>query len=101
MMLPFGSITSITMVTLPGCAFCQETHASTIARAVSALITILVKVRLATSAETVTFASVAGGPTCANALEVIAMSPRKAITVLFIFYSSVSGGPDTTRPTGQ
>src|SRR5579862_5759394 len=53
---------------LPGCCFVHCTQASTIARAVSALIAILLRVFLAASVDIVTFASVAGGPACAHAL---------------------------------
>src|SRR5262249_14600462 len=56
------------METLPGCCFVHCTQASTMARAVSALMAILFRVFLAASLDSVTLASVAGGPTCAHAL---------------------------------
>src|SRR5579864_1183313 len=51
---------------LPGCAFVHSTQASTMALAVSALMTAFIKVRLATSEDTVTLLNGAGVVPCAH-----------------------------------
>src|ERR1700686_2787386 len=68
MISPVGESTKMTMDWFPGCAFCQSTQALTIALAVSALITAFIKVRLATSSDTVTLLNGAGVAPCAQAL---------------------------------
>ena len=60
MMSPVGETTKTTIDMFPGCAFCHSTQASTMALAVSALITAFINVRLATAFDTVTLLNGAG-----------------------------------------
>src|SRR5436309_9491732 len=65
-------------------SFEYATQASTMALAVSALICILVNVRLAASPDNVTFASGAGLPPCAQALAETNMNTTAHTRILFM-----------------
>src|SRR5579862_519994 len=60
MIWPVGESTKMAIDTFPGCALVQSTQASTMALAVSALMTAFINVFLATSDDTVTLLNGAG-----------------------------------------
>src|SRR3989442_15628990 len=95
---PVGETTKMAIETFPPCAFVPSTHESTMALAVSALMTFFINVRFATSGDTVTFERGAGvlpwarrsPATDPNATVNKTITPTPKHRVFFIMVSSLA-----------